>query len=170
MRELLNKIYLADTGITLIDWLSDFIYDKIKWMRSSKEKIERMSFWGWHMRNSYDFDAGTVYDMLHLKFDRLHKCFRDHSTCMWTSDENSRAMRRVKIVSILSKRLATLNIRTNVEEHYKNFPPTGDYNRVYSKQETRSMKRAWQMDNQQEKNEKELLFKILKRNMDYMWD
>lgn len=42
------------------------------------DKICRFFYWGWKMRNSYDWDSGFVYEMLQLKLQRMVKaCYHD---------------------------------------------------------------------------------------------
>lgn len=37
------------------------------------ERVCRMLFWGWNLRDSFDFDSQTIYKMLSLKYKRIHK-------------------------------------------------------------------------------------------------
>lgn len=66
-----------------------------------------MIFWGWNMRWSYDFDASTIYDMLHLKLNRLHTEFKDNGHCVWNGNIDHPDMKRIRVATELAKRLST---------------------------------------------------------------
>ena len=57
--------------IYLSDWFDPF-YKAYKWL-TDWSRLQRFFFWGWNMRYSWDWDAHTVYDMLHLKYKRTYK-------------------------------------------------------------------------------------------------
>ena len=80
-------------------------YDPISWYRSKYEMLQRVVFWGWKMRWSWDFDAHTIYEMLYLKLDRVYVCMRDHSHCVWNSNEDNRRMRELREAKELARRL-----------------------------------------------------------------
>jgi hypothetical protein len=52
-------------------------------MRSFIEKIKRMVYWGWTMRNSYDFDYGYCQEVFLLKLKRLQ---HEMNTCEFHSN------------------------------------------------------------------------------------
>lgn len=81
------------------------ILDTFKYrLLSLKETLGRMIYWGWKMRNSYDFDAHTVYDILHHKLDKIHQAALKDPYHVWT-EPNTKLMKRLKEASILAKRI-----------------------------------------------------------------
>lgn len=90
-----------------------YIISKIRYIvRPKYEMLSRMFFWGWHMRNSYDFDASTTYDMLYLKLNRVYNCMKGNSHCVWNSNENTNLMRKLREAVELCRREA------NCQEEY----------------------------------------------------
>lgn len=68
------------------------------------EKIKRMIFWGWKMRNSYDYDAHTIYEMLQWKLERLLHVFKYDGHCVWNNSEDNKRMKDLKEAIELLKR------------------------------------------------------------------
>ena len=68
------------------------------------EMICRMCYWGWHMRNSYDWDYAYLYQTINLKMRRMDVCFKNgyHE---WTKNDG-RMYKRFKEAMELSKRLS----------------------------------------------------------------
>jgi len=79
--------------------------DILKWLMQQYEMIRRMVFWGWKLRNSWDFDAQTIYTIMYLKLDRLYNCFRDNGHCVWNSSERNSRMRQLSECRELFRRL-----------------------------------------------------------------
>jgi hypothetical protein len=69
------------------------------------EMFNRMIFWAWKMRWSWDFDIHTVYEMLYLKLDRSYNCFLKNGHLVWNSNPNNKLMRRLQEARYLAKRL-----------------------------------------------------------------
>lgn len=72
--------------------------------RSNYEMLKRMIFWGWNMRHSYDFDAHSIYLMLHLKLERVYGAMKN-GNCLWNDDESNNRMRKLLEAKGLAKRI-----------------------------------------------------------------
>jgi hypothetical protein len=103
--------------IYLSDWF-DYIYAPLKAYRKYREMLGRMFFWAWKMRWSWDFDANTVYEMLHLKLSRVHDCMKEHGHLEWNANHDSNLMRKLAEAKMLAKKLSDENYRQNVERFY----------------------------------------------------
>lgn len=88
----------------MIEFTKDLLRDLRIDFKSFIEKLRRMVYWGWKMRNSYDFDAHTIYDMLHYKLDKIYQSALKDPYHVWT-DPNTKLMKRLKEASILAKRI-----------------------------------------------------------------
>jgi hypothetical protein len=87
------------------DILDKIYYEPISKYNQYCEMLNRMFYWGWYMRWSYDFDAQTMYEMLYRKLDRVYCCMRDHSHLMWNSNEDNRLMRELREARELAYRM-----------------------------------------------------------------
>lgn len=92
----------------MFEYLKDQLQDLRIYFKSLKETLSRMIYWGWKMRNSYDFDAHTMYDILHYKLDRIYQAALKDPYHVWT-DPNTKLMRRLKEASILANRISEDN-------------------------------------------------------------
>lgn len=81
------------------------IWDIQIFFRSNYERLCRMLYWGWHMRDSYDFDAQTLYEMTYRKLDRVYYVMKNHGHLMWNSNENNRLMRELREARELARRM-----------------------------------------------------------------
>jgi len=163
-------------------------HDRIQWVRIKYEMLGRMLFWGWNMRNSYDFDAHTIYDMLYLKLDRLYDLFENHSHLMWNSDTQNKDMRRLCEARGLAKKLSKCDCYMR---HYMKVRNTYRYedqgdnsawytelvgyrydnNKTISKEYFRRLsKSAMKLDSAEMKTDKDRLFKLLSDKIDQWWD
>ena len=154
------------------------------------EALDKMIFWAWHMRWSYDFDAHTMYWMLYYKLDRMYKCFRDYSSCVWDSDINNPKMRKLRITRELAKRLAEDNYTTQadkIQEIYgelklKSGPrvpgkpsvPCEFFMTKATKADQEKaqarLHKAYLEDDRQKEYERKWFFKLLEKNIDFWWD
>jgi len=67
--------------------------------------LERVRYWGWNMRNNYDFGAQYIYEMLYHKLDRTYRYMRDNGHCVWNESENSNLMRKLREARELAYRI-----------------------------------------------------------------
>lgn len=183
-KNLIEKIYLADTGIEKLDNFIDLVYDKYGSIIRFIDRVKLAYFWASKLNNTYDFDCHDIYMMIYLKLDRAYKYFKDHGHCVWNSSENTNLMKKLKECKELAKRLYDdeLNYRafkeadekfklywseknegsTNIylQMTYKLNPKRAEFfkkgkNKIYSK------------ENQ---NRKERFYYLLNKYQDYFWD
>jgi hypothetical protein len=174
-KSLIERIYLSDN----LDWF----YNLISWFRSKKEMIGRMIYWGWHMRWSWDFDAGTIYKMLHLKLDRTYDCMKNHSHLKWNSDVNNPGMRKL----CEAKHLASKLSKDNYHREYEKFSQMYKSNRkdcmsifkddhypnakiINEKLYSFMLKKAFKRDNLEKITDKRRFFMLLEKHIDSWWD
>jgi len=167
------------------DYIEDKYYDFIGFFSSKYQMLQRMFFWGWKMRWSWDFDSHTIYEMLHYKLDRLYNCHLKYSHCVWNSDPNNNLMKKLKEASILAKRLSEDQYDIKAfEEADKKFKLKSwmekikdtSYSRYYSTYEI-TPKRAElyrkarvKIYFKQKQYEKDRLFKLLNQYIAIWWD
>ena len=168
--------------------MKQFIIDKkndlVSWFTVKYETICRMVFWGWNLRNSYDFDACTIYDILYLKLDKVYKCMRDDSHLMWNSDTNHKDMKRLLEASKLAKKLSEYDyirhyhkvktqysgkrrtdLLSSIERSlYPNAKPID--NKLYNSM----IKKSCKLDGAEKKRDKDRLFRLLNIKIDEWWD
>jgi len=59
-------------------------------LRHIYRKILRMIWWGWKLRNSYDWDHGYLDEIIYLKLYRMQKEMSQRGHCVWNSDPKSK--------------------------------------------------------------------------------
>lgn len=121
------------------------------------EKLCRMCFWGWKMRNSYDWDFAYLYEMLYLKLDKMQQCMLQSGSCVWCTSKETHLMRKLSICRELARRLW---------EHDYNDIKWGYYYKLSSKN------RMLLYNKQEEirKADKQLLFRLLEKHLERFWD
>jgi len=50
----------------------------------------RMCWWGWKLRNSYDWDYGYLDRIIYLKLNRMQENMSKHGHCVWNSDPKAK--------------------------------------------------------------------------------
>lgn len=155
------------------------------WFINLFETLERMFYWGWKLRKSYDFDGNTLFDIIHLKLERLYKCHRDHGHCEWNSSTETKLMKRLKEASELAKRLSdeeytdkySMRVFSNyigsegdgfIYDSHKKFHP--EAKEIDSNLYSVMLKKALNKDYKNYTNNKNRLFKLLDRYLDRWWD
>lgn len=106
MKEFLLKKYKTDWNEILL-WFQDVLY--YSWATpiiNLYTKINRMLFWGWNMRNSVDYDASTLYDVVYLKLDRVYDSMLNYNHLVWNSSPDTKLMRRLCELKLLAKKLS----------------------------------------------------------------
>lgn len=104
----LKRLYLADTGFKPLDFFSDFVYNRYRSIRKLYATVNRFFYWGWKLRNNYDWDGYCVYEMLALKLKRMEVEMKKHGNCMWNSEPDSeeyQLMRRLERAAELAHKL-----------------------------------------------------------------
>jgi hypothetical protein len=69
------------------------------------DKIGRFFYWGWKLRESYEWDAHFVYEMIYLKLDDNYKCFKNHGHLVWNESEHTNRMKKLREAKELAKKL-----------------------------------------------------------------
>lgn len=176
-RTLWQKFYYSD--------FFDLLHKVITWFSVQYQTLERMLFWGWKMRHSYDFDAHTVYEAIHLKLERIHKCMKENGHLEWNSDESNNLMRKLAECKGIAKKLAEENYRrhcTTFHETYRTKRQTSSWldeamERHYPKarvidEKTYShfFKKAIEADNLEKNADKKRLYYLLDKYLEQWWD
>lgn len=157
-----QKFYLSD----YTNWLFKIINE----IRSKREMFDRILFWGWKMRHSYDFDANTIYQMLYLKYLRTYQCMKNHGSCTWNSDINTKDMRRLRTLTEVCRRLSEdnyLHIAESDEKYWIDFHKNWRINRNSDKKG--KFHRICLKSDILKKQDKEMFTKLFKYN-DGFWD
>ena len=156
------------------------------------KRILRFFYWGWMLKDSYDFDAQTIYQMLYLKLERMERSFTSNGHCVWNSDPNNKGMRKLRVAKNLAKRLWEEDDKTEQDEinrldlkwgeRDREFIPTKNgLNRfIIKNKNTKSEEEQLKADKEYfsiyEKSskkmeyEKKQLFKLLSKHINYWWD
>ncbi len=183
IKQFLHEAFYGLTDIKIIDVPVDFIWSVYNSFLSKKEQLGRMIFWSKAMRKSYDFDAGTIYEMLHHKLDRLYNCFKNEGHCVWNSDTSNNPMRKLNEARSLAKRLSedkyTIRAFSEAEEKfgYKFRFDKSDEGSLVKGGFTNNPKRAElfykgrdKVYRKQREYEKKRLFYLLENYIDQLWD
>ena len=101
----------------------NFIYK----IRNLYDKISRMIFWGWHMRDNYDWDFNYTYHILYLKLSRIEKCIIDNGHFLWQDNSKSRRCKSLKEAKEIARRLY---FDDTIRYFTKQFHEEYGYNRV----------------------------------------
>jgi len=163
-----------------------FWYSWTDWLRAKYEMLERMIFWGWNMRWSYDFESLECYEMLYLKLKRVYECHRDHGNCMWNSNPLNKDMKRLREAVGLAKWLNenSNGVRKNytkVSEKYYNSEDRGclvnESRKLYPKAKPINSKlysfmlsKAFEKDDQEYITKKNRFFFFFFKYLEVWWD
>ena len=133
------------------------------------EMIQRMIFWGWKMRYSYEWSCHSVYLMIHLQLKAIIDYSKEYAHCTWNSNYNGKEMRKLRFACELAKRLWENDYDTHVRVYQEKWGETKFSKKIFGIRKA-DRSRAFDMDNKQEKTEKELLFKMLNKYLDNWCD
>lgn len=156
------------------------------------KRILRFFYWGWMLKDSYDFDAQYIYQMLYLKLERMEKSFTLNGHCVWNSNPNNKEMRKLRIAKTLAKRLWEDDDKTEQDEinrldlkwgeTIREFTPAPNgLNRytiknrnVDSVEEQEKANKEYfsvhEKSSRKMQSEKKELFKLLSKHIDTWWD
>ena len=132
-------------------------------------QIKNFFFWGWKLRNSVDFNANSLYEMIHLKLDTTYKSFVRNSHLMWNRSENTVGMRKLKIAAELAKRISEDKYLHNHYDFVEN-PEEFLGLEMHPKGLGRKVQNNRKREFSQKKRERELLFNLLEKHLDTWWD
>ena len=144
-----------------------------------------MLFWGWNMRDNYDFDASYLYNTMYLKLDRTYSCMVNNSHCVWNDSVDSKMMRRLCEAKVLSKRLLESKYGSHVDTFLNKYCIIRDKNDLMSQINVRysanskivdktfyvkGLKEAMKKDNRAYSTDRKRFFRLLEKYTDYWWD
>lgn len=136
------------------------------------EMVKRMLFWGWKLRNSWDFDASTIWEMLNLKYTRIYNCMNKNGHLEWNKNENTKSMKRLRTMIVLTKRLndekyVDIADPTFWSEFHSN--PNNKWDSCFDGETGKRFSRAVKNSRVIEEQDKEMFLKLFKHN-DGWWD
>jgi hypothetical protein len=103
---LLYSLRKGDFSGVMDDAKDLLFYNAYYAILSTYKSISSVLYWGWNMRNSVDYDAHSMYDLMYLKLDRIYKEMVNNSHLMWNSKETTKGMKRLAETRRLAKMLA----------------------------------------------------------------
>lgn len=162
----------------------------INYIRSKYQMFRRMMFWGWNLRNNYDFDAQTIYDILYLKLQRLHVTFNTNSHLEWNSSPTNRRMKKLSEAILLCKRIKTNyhedNAFIQLEKEFGKLktefiPLSNGFSEFKSNREKvtneqqrklyrEALKKTFERSTKLKKADEDRFFKLLQENINVWWD
>ena len=71
---------------SIVETITDFLHSIRNYFYGIYCTVERFLYWGYHMRNSYDWDFAYLERMILCKLKRMRKEFKEHGHCMWNQD------------------------------------------------------------------------------------
>lgn len=160
-------------------------------MRSIFERIKRMFYWGWNLRDNFDWDYEYVEKMLLLKLKRLHWQMENatyhmnlqdlyahltSTTCEWDqahTKQNIKAYRALPLcIKILKRRLnnSTYMRLSGYEKFYEqNSLDFISINSVESKERYTASRPMRESMNRMEQRDKKWLYDLLYKWGEYWW-
>ena len=136
-------------------------------------KIKRFIEYGKLSLRTEDYDAHSLYTVMHFQADRLSKFMHSNRThTLWTDDHNSKQMRELRETVELLDRLKKDEFTQHWDKVYYKHGGTLDWSTPpeicedYYKKSHRAIKKDGK-----EKNERiDRLYYLLKKRIDYWWD
>lgn len=173
----------------LHDWF-DPVHNVINWFRNTYARICRFFFWGWKLRNSHDWDGHTLYEIIHLKLERMDKEMLNKGHLAWQYEEKKRCYRTLKIAKEAARRLSKGRLEDRAVTKFHD-----TYGYTFKGQEKRDnclshifgmdqepkillseglykklQKSAWKEDADRLQYHKDLLFNTLNKWLEHYWD
>ena len=154
------------------------------------ETVERFFFWGWKLRNSYDWDHRYLVEIIHFKLKRMEKKFIKNSRCTWTErlskGHPSGLAQKLKVAIKLSERYLNHDYSNETkhalhQEKYGEFTFKSEkgyfitrYDKTKTEEENNKAKKAFSklMKEEDERREAERvqLFEIISKYSEHWWD
>ena len=160
----------------LKDHISDFIYDIKSFFVVSHEQICRFFYYGWKMRNAYEFDSHSILMADHYATTRLLKFMQSNSThTLWTSYD-SKLLRRLIEYQNLGERLLKYHYNDNTNKFFDSIGNPGfdelwgDNRKEWTKYESFCFKKAVERDTMEAKNDWKRYCKLRERYLQMWWD
>jgi hypothetical protein len=151
-------------------------------------KARRMLYWGWAMRNNYDWDHDFIIEMLVLKMERMRNYFLKHGYHSTECKNYKPKMQSISLAIKLGHRLlrneyemhqrafakkyGPLNIRTTPESSTPNSVTLiFTLNKAYvTDDQLRESAEAWQADENMKNRDYQRFYKIISKYSTYWWD
>lgn len=171
-----DKVKNGCTDIKIIDITSDFISDTYYSIYRIYRSICRFFFWGWKLRNSYDWDFSYIYGIINVKLQRMENEFINNGHCVWNNDINNKGFKKLREAKVLAYRLCNTDPSDydwmdELDKKYKiNRLDIFDFN-VQKPENYRKEFRFWSKKQDEKKaNEKKRFFYLLEKYGDSWWD
>ncbi len=166
--------------------IKEIYNDIITWFVVKYETIDRIIFYGWNGRNSYDFDAHFLYHSIYIKLDRVYDTMLNHSHCGWNGSEHTNLMRKLNTMRLLARRLfeddyfqnELIPHKNKWGEHTFDFIKIGGTRSQYEnantekelEQANKEFLRCHDNGNKQSILERKELFRLLEKYINVLWD
>lgn len=113
-------------------------------------KIKRFFYWGWKLRNSYDWDHSYFYEIIYLKLDSMYRYLTTYGICV-SSNKNSNLMKKLLEASNLAKSLSDESFEYSYNPFDNSFVGHKRSDKIRAAQKKR-------------------LFYLLEKYTDHLWD
>jgi len=190
LRSLFEELRDGNYDIALEDLKDLLFYNAYYRVKSLITMLDNFFFWGYNLRDNKDYDSHSMYQLIYLKADRLHKHFLKYGHCIWNASEDTKGMRKLREVYYLAKSLHTAdgfynsNLKTvmttytcprhskkssifnslGIADRYKDNKLISD--KLYSFYTKAAMKKDENIRKQKQKR----LFVLLEKHLDSFWD
>jgi len=167
---------------TIRDYFEGLYYKIIR----IKQQIKNFFFWGWFMKDTLDYDAHSIYPMLHYKLKSVYNYMKKDSHLMWNSSTKTNGMRKLAELSELARKLyeEDYSYRNNVRRVMDNYEcPRTIASPIYSlvkRRKPRKMisndlykfyfKMASKRDKKEYETVKNRFYYLLNKYVEHFWD
>ncbi len=139
--------------------------------RTFIRRVKAFFFWGWALRDSVDWDFESIYDILEIKFKRIHTCLKVDPYY-----GNPKALKKLQVCINLIDRLksdsyvdlACPKFKEISTRRLKQYTEDGILIK-FSKEDSKIIKRAWKDADNLEKQDREMLFSLITKNINKWW-
>jgi len=128
----------------------EFYHDKAGDMRHFFSCVGRFFYWGWALKESYDFDYGCLEEMIYLKLKRMAVVFEQDDMHCWCNDEDCDEYHEYRAFLLALKLAERLNTRSDI---------------VYAKYAEEKHTERWGEYDFNREKEKGILFSIRRKNI-----
>ena len=154
------------------------------------ETVCRFCFWGWKLRNAYEFQCESIYLTIYLQLKQMIDYSKEYAHLCWNSNYEGSEFRKLRIASCLAKRLYEDDYNIHMKNHDKKWG-CGQYTTIENKetdrtyleikrknihnekdklQHSKEYRLASDADEKQKSNERKYLYKLLEKHLESWWD
>jgi hypothetical protein len=143
-------------------------------MKNLISQIKNFFYWGWTLRNDYNWDSQYLIKLIHIKLNRMkNEMLEKPNYYEWTTKKGDRGRKALIICEELSKRLTEEN-SYYMDKHYEKYPILLKFDKYINRternpKEHKEFMRAVEKDRAIHKLQKEMFFKQLEKWYDYWW-